>query len=124
MQKSAEEVNTKGKFGIYANELKTFFRTNFGFTPEETIYLYNRHFIKPFLDQALANNHATIVLLQLEKNGHYIVAYKYKDVVRFYDPQLNRHRIVDEMTPVHYFKIKVQGPKLFQPIQKTLPYIG
>ena len=29
-KKSAEEVNTKGKVGIFTNELRTFFRINFG----------------------------------------------------------------------------------------------
>jgi hypothetical protein len=123
-KKSAEEVNTKGKVGIYTDELKRFFRINFGFTPEETIEVYHRRFIKPFLKHNLANNHATIVLLELEKNGHYIVAYKYKDVVHFYDPQASKHRDVDEKTRFDYFKVTVNAPKLFQPIQKSLPYIG
>jgi hypothetical protein len=123
-KKSAEEVNTKGKVGIFTNELKTFFRINFGFKPEETIEVYNRRFIKPFLENNLANNHATIILLHFAKNGHYIVAYKYKDVVHFYDPQLNRHRTVDEKTTFDYFKVTVDGPKLFQPIQKSLPFVG
>ncbi len=123
-KKSAEEVNTKGKVGIFTNELKTFFHINFGFKLEETIDVYNRRFIKLFLEQNLANNHATMLLLQLEKSGHYIVAYKYKDVVHLYDPQLNRHRTVDEKTTFDYFKVKVDGPKLFQPIQKSIPYIG
>ena len=123
-KKSAEEVNTKGKVGIYTNELRTFFRLNFGFAPKETIDVYSRRFIKLFLENNLANNHATILLLQFAKNGHYIVAYKYKDVVHFYDPQLNRHRTVDEKTTFDYFKVKVDGPKLFQSIQKSLPYVG
>jgi hypothetical protein len=123
-KKSAEEVNTKGKIGIFNKDLITFFRINFGFTPAETMDTYNRRFIKLFLENNLANNHATILLLHFEKNGHYIVAYKYKDVVHFYDPQLNRHRTVDEKTSFDYFKIKVDSPKLFQPIQKSLPYVG
>jgi hypothetical protein len=123
-KKSAEEVNTKGKIGIFNKDLITFFRINFGFKPEETIEVYNRRFIKPFLKHNLANNHATMLLLQLEKNGHYIVAYKYKDVVYLYDPQLNRHRTVEEKTPFYYFKVTINAPKLFQPIQKSLPYIG
>lgn len=123
-KKSAEEVNTKGKVGIFTNELKTFFRVNFGFKPEENIYVYERRFIKIFLENNLANNHATMLLLNFEKNGHYIVAYKYKDVVHFYDPQKSKHRTVDEKTPFDYFKVKVNGPKLFQPIQKSLPYVG
>jgi hypothetical protein len=123
-KKSAEEVNTKGKVGIFTNELKTFFRINFGFTPEETIHTYERRFIKLFLENNLANNHATILLLHLEKNGHYIVAYKYKDMVHFYDPQATKHRTVDETMTFDYFKVKVDGPKLFNPIQKSLPYIG
>lgn len=123
-KKSAQEVNVKGKVGIFNKELMTFFRINFGFTPEETIDVYNRHFIKLFLKHHLANNHATMLLLQLEKSGHYIVAYKYKDVVHFYDPQASKHREVDEKTLFYYFKVKVQGPKLFQPIQKSLPYVG
>jgi hypothetical protein len=122
-KKSAEEVNTKGKVGIYNNELMTFFRVNFGFTSKETIEVYKRHFIKLFLKHHLANNHATILLLQL-KSGHYIVAYKYKDVVHFYDPQASKHREVDEKTLFYYFKVKVDGPKLFQPIQKSLPFVG
>lgn len=123
-KKSAEEVNTKGKIGIFTNELRTFFRINFGFTPTETIHTYERRFIKLFLENNLANNHATMLLLKLEKSGHFIVAYKYKDVVHFYDPQANKHRTVDSMTRVHYFKVKVDGPKLFKPIQKSLPYVG
>jgi len=123
-KKSAAEVNTKGKVGIYTQELISFFRVNFGFTPNETIHTYERRFIKLFLENNLANNHATILLLHFEKNGHYIVAYKYKGVVHFYDPQLNRHRTVDEKTTFDYFKVKVDGPKLFQPIQKSLPYVG
>jgi len=123
-KKSAEEVNTKGKVGIYIKELITFFRINFGFKPDETIEVYNRRFIKSFLKHNLANNHATMLLIQLEKNGHYIVAYKYKDVVHFYDPQASRHREVDEKTLFHYFKVTVDAPKLFQPIQKSLPYVG
>jgi len=123
-KKSAEEVNTKGKVGIYTHDLISFFRLNFGFTPNETIHTYERRFIKLFLENNLANNHATILLLQFSKNGHYIVAYKYKDVVHFYDPQLNRHRTVDEKTTFDYFKVKIDGPKLFQPIQKSLPYVG
>lgn len=123
-KKSAEEVNTKGKVGIFTNELKTFFRVNFGFKPEENIDVYERRFIKIFLENNLANNHATMLLLNFEKNGHYIVAYKYKDVVHFYDPQKSKHRTVDEKTPFDYFKVKVNGPKLFQPIQKSLPYVG
>ena len=122
-KKSAEEVNTKGKVGIYNNELMTFFRVNFGFTPKETIEVYNRHYIKLFLKHHLANNHATILLLQL-KSGHYIVAYKYKDVVHFYDPQASKHRDVDEKTLFYYFKVTLDGPKLFQPIQKSLPFVG
>ena len=123
-KKSAQEVNTKGKVGIFTNELRTFFRLNFGFTPNETIHTYERRFIKLFLENNLANNHATILLLHFAKNGHYIVAYKYKDVVHFYDPQANKHRTVDEKTSFDYFKVKVDGPKLFKPIQKSLPYVG
>ena len=123
-KKSAEEVNKKGKLGIYTNELKTFFRINFGFTPEETIHTYERRFIKLFLENKLGNNHATILLLHLAKNGHYIVAYKYKDVVHFYDPQATKHLKVDETMSFVYFNVKVDGPKLFQPIQKSLPYVG
>lgn len=123
-KKSAEEVNKKGKVGIFTNELRTFFRINFGFTPNETIHTYERRFIKLFLENNLANNHATIILLHFAKNGHYIVAYKYKDVVHFYDPQANKHRTVDEKTSFYYFKVKVDGPKLFKPIQKSLPYVG
>ena len=123
-KKSAEEVNKKGKVGIFTNELRTFFRINFGFTPNETMDTYERRFIKLFLENNLANNHATILLLHFSKNGHYIVAYKYKDVVHFYDPQANKHRTVDEKTSFDYFKVKVDGPKLFKPIQKSLPYIG
>ena len=122
-KKSAEEVNTKGKVGIYNKELMTFFRVNFGFTSKETIEVYNRHYIKLFLKHHLANNHATILLLQL-KSGHYIVAYKYKDVVHFYDPQASKHREVDEKTLFYYFKVTLDGPKLFQPIQKSLPFVG
>jgi hypothetical protein len=123
-KKSASEVNAKGKVGIFTNELRTFFRINFGFTANETIHTYERRFIKLFLENNLANNHATILLLHFAKNGHYIVAYKYKDVVHFYDPQANKHRTVDEKTSFDYFKVKVDGPKLFQPIQKNLPYVG
>lgn len=123
-KKSAEEVNKKGKVGIFTNELRTFFRINFGFTPNETMDTYERRFIKLFLENNLANNHATILLLHFAKNGHYIVAYKYKDVVHFYDPQANKHRTIDEKTSFDYFKVKVDGPKLFKPIQKSLPYVG
>jgi len=123
-KKSAKEVNTKGKVGIYTQELISFFRVNFGFTPNETMDTYERRFIKLFLENNLANNHATMLLLHFAKSGHYIVAYKYKDVVHFYDPQANKHRTVDEKTTFDYFKIKVDGPKLFQPIQKSLPYVG
>ena len=123
-KKSAHDVNTKGKVGIFTNELRTFFRVNFGFTPTERIQSLETHDAKVFLESKLANNHATMILLNFAKNGHYIVAYKYKDVVHFYDPQLNKHRKVYQMTRFDYFKVKVNGPKLFQPIQKSLPYVG
>jgi hypothetical protein len=123
-KKSAHDVNTKGKVGIFTNELRTFFRINFGFTPTERIHSLETYNAKVFLESKLANNHATMILLNFEKNGHYIVAYKYKDVVHFYDPQKSKHRTVDEKTPFDYFKVKVDSPKLFQPIQKSLPYIG
>ena len=123
-KKSAQEVNTKGKVGIFTNELRTFFRINFGFTPTERIQSLETYDATVFLESKLANNHATILLLHFTKNGHYIVAYKYKDVVHFYDPQLNKHRTVDSMTRFDYFKVTVDGPKLFKPIQKSLPYVG
>jgi hypothetical protein len=123
-KKSAEEVNTKGKVGIYTHDLRSFFRLNFGFTPLEHIYAEETYDATVFLESKLANNHATILLLHFAKNGHYIVAYKYKDVVHFYDPQANKYRTVDDMTRFHYFKVKVDSPKLFKPIQKSLPYVG
>lgn len=123
-KKSAQEVNTKGKVGIFTNELRTFFRINFGFTPTERIQSLETYDATVFLESKLANNHATILLLHFAKNGHYIVAYKYKDVVHFYDPQLNKHRTVDSMTRFDYFKVTVDSPKLFKPIQKSLPYVG
>ena len=123
-KKSAEEVNTKGKVGIFTNELRSFFRLNFGFTPTERIQSLETYDATVFLESKLANNHATILLLLFEKNGHYIVAYKYKDVVHFYDPQVNKHRTVDSMTRFDYFKVTVDSPKLFKPIQKSLPYVG
>ena len=123
-KKSAEDVNTKGKVGIFTNELRSFFRLNFGFTPTERIQSLETYDATVFLESKLANNHATILLLHFAKNGHYIVAYKYKDIVHFYDPQANKHRTVDDMTRFDYFKVTVDGPKLFKPIQKSLPYVG
>lgn len=123
-KKSAEEVNAKGKVGIYTHELRSFFRINFGFTPTESIGSYETHDPAAFLHSKLSNNHATIILLKFATHGHYIVAYKYNNKIHFYDPQASKHKELDQMTLFDYFKVKVDGPKLFKPIQKTLPYIG
>jgi hypothetical protein len=45
-------------------------------------------------------------------------------VVHFYDPQASKHRDVEERIPFDYFNVTVNAPKLFKPIQKSLPYIG
>ena len=71
-KKSAEEVNTKGKVGIFTDKLITFFRINFGFTSKESIQSYDSQDTKKFLEDYLKNNYATILLLQFSKNGHYI----------------------------------------------------
>ena len=123
-KKSAEEVNTKGKVGIYTHELRQFFRINFGFTPTESILELKTYDPALFLESKLANNHATIILLKFATHGHYIVAYKYNNKLHFYDPQASKHRTVDDMTIFYYFRVKVDSPKLFQPIQKSLPYVG
>jgi hypothetical protein len=123
-KKSAEEVNRKGKFGIFTDELRTFFRINFGFTSKESIEAYNTNDAKNFLEALLENNYATILLLEFEKNGHYIVSYKWKNKVYFYDPQQNKHIKVDKKNKFHFFKVKVDGPKVFTSIQKSLPFVG
>jgi hypothetical protein len=123
-KKSAEEVNTKGKVGIYTNELITFFRLNFGFTSKESIQSYDSHDTKKFLQNHLENNSATILLLEFAKNGHYIVGYKWKNKVHFYDPQQNKHVKVNKKIKFTFFKVKVEGPKVFTPIQKSLPFVG
>lgn len=123
-KKSAEEVNTKGKVGIFTNELRTFFRLNFGFTSKESIHTYDTDDTKKFLENHLENNYATIVLLEFAKNGHYIVGYKWKNKVYFYDPQQNKHVKVDKKIKFTFFKVKVEGPKVFTPIQKSLPFVG
>lgn len=123
-KKSAEEVNTKGKVGIFTDKLTTFFRINFGFTSKESIQAYDSKDTKTFLENHLENNYATILLLQFAKNGHYIVGYKWKNKVYFYDPQQNKHIKVDKKIKFSFFKVKVEGPKVFTPIQKSIPYIG
>ena len=123
-KKSAEEVNTKGKFGIFTDKLITFFRINFGFTSKESIETYNTDNAKKFVEDHLENNYATILLLQFAKNGHYIVGYKWENKVYFYDPQQNKHVQVEKKIKFDFFKVKVQGPKVFTYIQKSIPYIG
>ena len=123
-KKSSEEVNTKGKFGIFTDKLITFFRINFGFTSKESIQAYNTDNAKKFVEDHLENNYATILLLEFSKNGHYIVGYKWKNKVYFYDPQQNKHVQVDKKIKFDFLKVKVADTKVFTPIQKSLPYIG
>jgi hypothetical protein len=123
-KKSAEEVNTKGTVGIFTNELRTFFRINFGFTSKESIQAYDSDDTKTFLENYLENNYATILLLKFAKNGHYIVGYKWKNKVYFYDPQQNKHVKVEKKIKFSFFKVKVENTKVFTPIQKSIPYVG
>jgi len=123
-KKSSEEVNTKGKLGISTNDLKIFFRTNFGFTSSESIETRDSLNAKIFLQDKLENNYATILLFKFEKFNHYVVCYKYKNKIYFYDPQKNRYVNINEKTIFIYFKVKVNESKVFQPIQKSIPFIG
>jgi hypothetical protein len=83
--------------GIFTNELRTFFRINFGFTSKESIHNQESYDAEKFLEHHLLNNHATILLLKYEKFNHYIVGYKWKNKVYLYDPQQNKHVKIDDM---------------------------
>lgn len=123
-KKGAEEVNAKGTKGIHHNDIKMFLRTNFEFKPTETIISKKSWHAEKFLEDKLENNHATILLLQYEWGGHYVIAYKYKNKIYFFDSQRNKHIKVEDKTFFFYLKVKVEEEKIFKPIQCELPYKG
>jgi hypothetical protein len=52
------------------------------------------------LNNHLTNNYATIFNIQLKGKtewGHYVVAYKYNNIVYYFDPQANKHIVLDKI---------------------------
>jgi len=101
-KKDAEEINELGKDGVKFSEASRYFASSFGIPQKHIEYAYvhigtanNKIAIKhinDFMNTYLENDHATVFTLYFYKyrksvGAHFMVAYKYKNVVFYFDPQ-------------------------------------
>jgi hypothetical protein len=80
------------KYTIAATYIQTVFGLKYG--------MISHHNIKSIHALNLTNNYATIlnVIFKDETEwGHYIVAYKYNNIVYYFDPQANNHIVIDKL---------------------------
>jgi hypothetical protein len=75
----------------------------------------SHHNIKNEHELTLTNNYATIfnVTFKDEKRewGHYIVAYKYNNIVYYFDPQANEHIVLDKLNIIGFGCFLTRGIK-------------
>ena len=104
------------KIGILSTEATKYIENSFGlkkgqvnFRIFNNVFTNNNEFkydISYNLQENLENNYATIIYLEYTKGsrkwGHYIVAYKYKDKILYFDPQ-------DKTHTKHTHKLSLEG---------------
>jgi len=107
--------------GVSPTEMLNYFEKTFGIKRDHFRFISNVvSFKKPnegvkkmieFLDKELENNYATILDVNLKRKdspqicGHVMLAYKYNDIVYFFDPQINRlERDPNNMRDDYYVK--------------------
>ena len=134
-KKGAKIVNRYGKEGVNFNDIIKMLTTNFELDDElEMRFIDMPDFLKNaylygFLKKELENGYATILLINgLLINGritnHFIVAYKHNDRIFYYDPQQNKHVIIQDFFKVAFLYNKSKIKKTFTSTRCLLPIVG
>jgi len=108
-KKNARDINLNGKTGVIPKEIIKYITSSFGLSEQEMYFQqantirnkstnkFDKKVFKKeaegFFNKRLENNHATIFSISFARyNKHYfhhaVVAYKYNDVVYYFDPQV------------------------------------
>ena len=106
-KKNAESVNKNAKEGVELTEAARFIKSSFELNDTTTVDFYKvdaidkngkhnnkiaKETIDSYFNKDLEDNHATIFVAYFAKNGkpvyaHYLIAYKHKNKVFYFDPQ-------------------------------------
>jgi hypothetical protein len=102
-----EEIKKHNIGGISFKKAATYLEKSFGLDPGKIVHSWEKKDFKTnteFKDDIylklrtnLANNHATIISLDLKntktnvRGGHFMIVYKYNKILHFFNPQSNRN---------------------------------
>ena len=160
-KKNSNQINKNGTVGVDSNEVKLFIKNAFNLTDEErvTFYLYkmsnsvkhkkrssefiSRKICNKFYDK-LKDGYATIIYVQRLHNndtisGHFMIMYKYKNQIYFFDPQKKNKKnvtgiftstniqdvLIDRSGDIGYFTIdNLKNPKPLFDTTCPIQYVG
>ena len=103
--------------GVLFEEAVKYIKTSFALKDDQLKYVYtiifstgseSKESISKFFNKRLVNNYAAIFSVTFKKDettlGHYVIAYKYNDIVNYFDPQQKIHTTnPEELSPEGWY---------------------